>query len=146
MTKDPKKGQADRLAQMDRFFIDGLLATSDKALLDEAAEDGVDIKEATKKGREAFELAQRAVGRRRLDAVRRAIEEDNQKKVVPIDRNRARLQINEIIRRNKETSSKLTMAARNQEATDHEEDIDGLLEDFVELGVIKGNELDTGEK
>ena len=63
MTKDPKKGQADRLAQMDRFFIDGLLATSDKALLDEAAEDGVDIKEATKKGREAFELAQRAVGR-----------------------------------------------------------------------------------
>ncbi len=146
MTKDPKKGQADRLAQMDRFFIDGLLATSDKALLDEAAEDGVDIKEATKKGREAFELAQRAVGRRRLDAVRRAIEEDNQKKVVPIDRNRARLQINEIIRRNKETSSKLTMAARNQEATDHEEDIDGLLEDFVELGVIKGNESDTGEK
>ena len=131
---------------MDRFFIDGLLATSDKALLDEAAEDGVDIKEAAKKGREAFELAQRAVGRRRLDAVRRAIEEDNQKKVVPIDRNRARLQINEIIRRNKETSSKLTMAARNQEATDHEEDIDGLLEDFVELGVIKGNELDTGEK
>ena len=146
MTKDPKKGQADRLAQMDRFFIDGLLATSDKALLDEAAEDGVDIKEATKKGREAFELAQRAVGRRRLDAVRRAIEEDNQKKVVPIDRNRARLQINEIIRRNKETSSKLTMAARNQEATDHEEDIDGLLEDFVELGVIKGNKSDTGEK
>ncbi|MGD9658911.1 MAG: hypothetical protein AB7U61_14970 [Methylocystis sp.] len=146
MTKDPKKGQADRLAQMDRFFIDDLLATSDKALLEEAAEDGVDIKETVKKGHEAFDRAQQAVGKSKLEAIRKAMAQDNGRKVVPIDRDRAQREIEAILKGNRNALSKLTMAARNQEGNDHDDDSEGLLEDFIELGVIRSDEPGANEK
>lgn len=146
MTNDPKKGPGDRLAKLDRFLIEELLATSDEDLLADAAATGANIEEIVKSGREAFERAQQAVGRNKLEAVRKEMAQGNRGRIVPFDRDRARHEIKDILKGNRDASSKLTMAARNQETNDPDEDMDGLLEDFLELGVIKNDEPDPTEK
>lgn len=146
MTDDPKKGPGDRLARLDRFLFGELLATSDEDLLADAAAAGTNIEEIVKSGREAFERAQQAVGRKKLEAIRKEMSQDNRGKVVPFDRDRAQQEIKGILKGNSGASNKLTMAARNQGANDPDEDIDGLMEDFLELGVIKGEDPGAKEK
>jgi len=135
MTTDGKKAARDQVVRMDNLIMDDLFSMSDEELLREAAENGIDVAAVGVEGQKAFERAQQIVGRNRLALVRQEMSEDEKKSPIPVDREKAQSEVNAILARNREMSKKLTMAARN-EAGELSDDMDGILDDFVELGAI----------
>lgn len=141
MTKQSKGRLPDHLRSLDRVVMGILSETSDAELLKDSADEGVDLAKVVQDGRQAFERAQQIVGRSRLAEIKKEMEKSRNGKVMAFDRDTARRQYNQILKRNAAAASKLTIAARNHDGTDDESDLDGMLEDFAELGLIKeGNE------
>ena len=116
--------------------MDDIFSMSDEELLREAVEDGIDVAAEGAVGRQAFERAQLKAGKSKLERIRTEMSE-TKKTVVAIDTKTARSEVQAILLRNKEAAGKLTIAARNQSG-DVDDDLDGLAEDFIELGAIKG--------
>jgi hypothetical protein len=137
------KKAKDQVVRMDDFVMEGLFTLSDEELLQEALEDGVDIAAIGDAGRKSFERAQIIVGKNRLALVRQEMEMDAKKPVLKPLRGASQADLDGILSRNREAASKLTMAARN-ESGDIQEDSEGILGDFIELGAIPGGgEEDT---
>lgn len=134
-----KKAQA-KLARMDDLVMNDLFAISDDDLLAEATEDGVDVAAIGAAGRQALERAVLAAGKLKLQRIREEMASDAKKKVVPINIKAARSDLQGILSRNRDAANKLTVAARNQSGD--VQDDEGILEDFIELGAIKGPEND----
>jgi hypothetical protein len=135
-----KKAKA-RVVRMDDFVMNELFSLSDEELLREATEEGVDVAAVGAAGRQAFEQAQLTIGKTQMERVRREMASDAKKVVVPIDTKNALSEMQAILSRNRDAANKLTMAARSQ-SEGVQDDLDGILEDFIELGAIKGEETE----
>lgn len=140
MSDDGIKKTKAKLARMDDLVMDDLFAISDDQLLAEATEDGVDVAAVGTAGRQALERAVLAAGKLKLQRIREEMASDANKKVVSINVKATRSELQGILSRNRDAANKLTMAARNQ--SDDVQDHEGILEDFIELGAIKGPEND----
>jgi hypothetical protein len=128
----------DARQKLDRL-VDALIrdvdALSDKELAEEVAVDG-DVEKAVNHVKDLVESAIAESGRRRLTRARRAYDSVTAKDrprfmQLPLSRKRA------LVVKFADSSTfpeKLTLAARNADNT--EADIDGLLQDLLELGVV----------
>jgi hypothetical protein len=141
MSDDGIKKAKDQVVRMDDFVMEGFFSLSDEEFLQEALEDGVDLAAVGEAGRKSFERAQLIAGKQRLALVRREMEMDFKKPVLKPIRGASQADLEGILSRNREAASKLTMAARN-ELGDIQDDSEGILADFIELGAIPGD----GEK
>lgn len=126
----------ERLARMDDLVMDGLAALTDEELRSEAAEEGVDIEVVRRAGREAYERAQIQIGRNRLAIIKSEMARTAERVPPSCDRALARSTFLSMLVMNKDASAKLTMAARNQLSANAEEDIDGIIDDFIELDAM----------
>ncbi|GLH79746.1 hypothetical protein SSBR45G_46550 [Bradyrhizobium sp. SSBR45G] len=133
---DDKKAR-DRLERMDDFVLHDLSSISDEELLKEAIEDGVDLEEVGRAGLAALDRAQLVIGRRRMAAIRRDMEMDSRKPPMRPVRGASQAGLRSILARNREAANKLTMAARNETGS-LDDDAEGILADFMELGAIPG--------
>ena len=122
---------------MDDFVLEDLFSISDEDLLKEAMEDGVDLAAVGEAGLASLERAQLIVGKRRMALIRREMELDSRKPPLRPVRGASQANLQGILARNREAASKLTMAARN-EAGSLDDDAEGIMEDFIELGAIPG--------
>jgi hypothetical protein len=138
MSDNGIKKAKDQVVRMDDFVMDGLFSLSDEELLQEALEDGVDLAAVGDAGRKSFERAQLIVGKKRLALVRQEMEMDAKKPALKPIRGTSQADLEGILSRNREAASKLTMAARN-ELGDMQDDSEGILADFIELGAIPGD-------
>ena len=138
MADNGVKKAKDQVVRMDDFVMEGLFTLSDEELLQEALEDGVDLASGGEAGRKSFERAQLIVGKKRLALVRQEMEVDAKKPVLKPIRGTSQADLDGILSRNREAASKLTMAARN-ESGDMQDDNEGILSDFIELGAIPGS-------
>jgi hypothetical protein len=128
----------EKLARMDDLVMDDLAALTDEELLSEAAEEGVDIEAVGRAGREAYERVQIIIGRNRLAIIRNEMARITERVPPSCDRALGRSSFLSILATNKDASAKLTMAARNQLNAKAEEDMDGIIDDFIELDAIPG--------
>jgi hypothetical protein len=137
MSDDGIKKAKDRLERMDDFVLDDLFSISDEELLKEAIEDGVNLDELGKNGLASLERAQIIVGRRRMAVIRREIEIDSKRPPRRPLQGASQANLRGILARNQQAASKLTMAARNESGS-LEDDAEGIMADFIELGAIPG--------
>ena len=126
----------EKIARMDDLVLDDLAAMTDEQLHSEATEEGIDIAAVGIEGRDAYEHAQILIGRERLTVIRREMAETKERSPLILDRAKAQSRFQSILAVNKEAAAKLTMAARNQVTSKPEEDMEGILEDFIELGAL----------
>lgn len=138
MPNDGIKKARDQIVKMDDFVMDDLFSLSDEELLQEAREDGVDLTAVGNAGRKSFERAQLIIGKKRLALVRQEMALDAKKPVLKPIRGSSQTDLQGILSRNREAASKLTMAARNEKG-DLQDDVEGILADFIELGAIPGD-------
>jgi hypothetical protein len=138
MSDNGIKKAKDQVVRMDDFVMEGLFSLSDDELVQEALEDGVDLAAVGDAGRKSLERAQLIVGKNRLALVRQEMELDSKKPVLKPMRGTSQADLEGILSRNREAASKLTMAARN-ELGDMQDDSEGILSDFIELGAIPGD-------
>lgn len=128
----------DARQKLDRLvdaLIRGVDALSDKELMEEVAADG-DVEKVVSHVKVLVESAIAESGRRRLTRARRAYDAVTAKDrpivmQLPLSRKKA------LVAKFADSSTfpeKLTLAARNADNT--EADIDGLLQDLLELGVV----------
>jgi hypothetical protein len=139
MSGDGIKKARDQVVRMDDFVMDDLFSISDEELLKEAMEDGVDLAKVGEAGRESLERAQLIIGKRRMALVRREIELDSKKPILKPIRGTSQANLQGILARNQAAASKLTMAARNETGS-LDDDAEGILADFIELGAIPGED------
>lgn len=137
MPGDGTKKARDRVERMDDFVLEDLFSISDEDLLKEAIEDGVDLAAVGEAGRASFERAQLIVGKRRMALIRREMELDSRRPPAKPVRGASQTDLQRILARNQEAASKLTMAARNETGS-LDDDADGIMADFIELGAIPG--------
>ena len=111
-------------------------------LREEMREDVGDVETALSSIRAAIESGIQDGGRRRLEAARKAYEADMRSRsdtVLDLPLEKKQKLVERFAANDSDLREKLTLAARNEE--DFEADLDSLLEDLVELGVLddKGN-------
>jgi hypothetical protein len=133
MTSDPKK---ERLACIDDFMIEEILAMSDAEVLSEVPD--AEIEEAQRR----LDEAKLAVGKRRFEAIKKQLENEKVAGgVVSFDKAKARAELRRMIANDSKLAGKLTMAARNLDG-DVDDDAEGILEDLAELD----SEVDRPDK
>jgi hypothetical protein len=137
MSGDGTKKARDRVERMDDFVLEDLFSISDEDLLKEAMEDGIDLDAVGKAGRASLERAQLIVGKRRMAHIRREMELDSRKPTLKPVRGASQANLQGILARNREAASKLTIAARNETGS-LDDDAEGIMADFIELGAIPG--------
>jgi hypothetical protein len=124
-----------KLDRLTDALIRDVDALSDEEVTAEVAADG-DVEKAANRVKNLVESAISASGRRRLTKARQAYEAATAKvrpKVIQLPLNRKKALIAQFADASA-FPEKLTLAARNADNT--EADIDGLLQDLLELGVI----------
>ncbi len=141
MTRDHKGDEIKKLASLDRFMMDQIFEATDEELLREASEDGVDLAKLKDEHLALLGEAAKVAGRNRQAAIREEMARDRAKPPVTLDVARARSQYDRLLAGNDNAANRMTMAARNQDC-DAEADMEGMLEDFAELGIIKDAEKD----
>ena len=137
MSGDGTRKARDRVERMDDFVLEDLFSIADEDLLKEAMEDGVDLAAVAEAGLASLERAQLIVGKRRMALVRREMELDSRKPSLRPVGGASRNNLQGILARNRVAASKLTMAARNETGS-LDDDAEGILADFIELGAIPG--------
>jgi hypothetical protein len=128
----------DARQKLDRL-VDALIrdvdALSDEELTEEVAADG-DVEKAINQVKDLVESAIAESGRRRLTRARRAYEAVTAKdrpKVMQLPLSRKKALVTKFADSSR-FPEKLTLAARNADNT--EADVDGLLQDLLELGIV----------
>jgi hypothetical protein len=133
MTTKPKADPVAQLGLLVDADLRALLEQSEESTLAEAAELYGDAIKAASDVRAKVQAAVLEAGRRRLAEARKAIDSERPAggKVLhwPVDRKR------DLLARLRRADTGLTMAARQGE-NESENDLDSLIEDFVDLGVI----------
>lgn len=137
MSGDGIKKARDQVERMDDFVLEDLFSISNEDLLKEAMEDGIDLATVAEAGLASLERAQRIVGKRRMTLIRREMELDSKKPLLKPIQGASQANLRGILARNREAASKLTMAARN-EIGSLDDDAEGIMADFIELGAIPG--------
>jgi hypothetical protein len=135
----------EKIARIDDLVLDDLAAMTDEQLLSEAIEEGIGIAAVGIEGRDAYEHAQILIGRERLATIRREMAETKERSPLIYDRAKSQSRFRSILAVNRVAAAKLTMAARNQTTSKRDEDMEGILEDFIELGALPDDKEDGDE-
>lgn len=131
-----------RLDRLTHSLAQDIDKMTEDELREEIREDIGDVETALSSIRAAIESGMQDGGRRRLEAARNAYEADMRSRpdtVLNLPLEQKQKLVEKFAANDSDLREKLTLAARNEE--DFEADIDSLLEDLVELGVLddKGN-------
>jgi len=135
MSDKPRKKLPLTVADL---FVEDILELSDEELMKEAQEEYDDIASEISKTRNIINSAVMQSRKSRLTTAKEQLEI---KKNVTNKNNISTLNINDkraLINRAKESVDSLTLAARNEDEMS-ESDIDGVLQDLIELEVIDEN-------
>jgi GDP-D-mannose dehydratase len=131
-----KQYHREMLERLTYALVEDIVNASDAEILSEAAEDYNDPKGEADKVRMIFEKAHAITAKKRLVAAREALEKEKAKgqKIIHLDPLRARRKLDSLLRENPEATREFTLAARKgKELSD--DDVLGMLEDLVELGL-----------
>ena len=139
MTKKTLTG-SEKLDKLTEALVEDVLGSSDRDIIDEAKELFGDPEAEADRIRDVLDgaiarasKARLAEARKEVAAHKRSHRENN---VVPISAATKREAVNRFIARDKELQNKLTLAARKGEGIESENDIDGMFDDLVRLGII----------
>lgn len=131
------------LEQLDRLtetLVADVLDLTDEEVLAEAATDYADPRAEAERIRGVFEKAIARAAKAKLIATQNAVAAhktmpvENDPVVIPLATKRA--VINRFVSQNQELQKKLTLAARKGHGIETENDINGMFDDLVELGII----------
>lgn len=120
------------------LLVEDIFELSDEELIKEAQEEYDDIASEISKTRNVINSAVMKSRKSRLTTAKEQLERKrnatNQSNILTLNINDKRALINQA----KESVESLTLAARNEEEMS-ESDINGVLQDLIDLGVIDGN-------
>jgi len=141
MSKD-QKNMREKLERLSNSLADEIDAMTDEEFQSELEEAGEDITDIASRTRTLISNAMENIGHKKLIAARAGYEHhksaghDN---ILQWSHKRKQKLINQFSQDDNYFEQKLTMAARNE--GDSEFDIDSIIEDLIELGIIddKGN-------
>jgi hypothetical protein len=146
MTANSNDAQ-DALRRLADALAEDVLSAPDSEILEEAAEIYGDPAKLAADLLKLFEQTTNEQGRERLAAAREAVVADLRRPapVVRLLPAEARRRLQQLIAADPETARKLTAAARKGEGLS-DDDVQSMLEDFVELGVILPRDTEDPEK
>ncbi|MHB1100530.1 MAG: hypothetical protein ACYC1L_00725 [Alphaproteobacteria bacterium] len=142
MNHDPKKDREalDRLAD---FLVDDVLNLPNEDILAEVVEGFGDAKLLSDRTRAIFESASVQVGKSKLDAAKKGVNElaTHSFSSVRINYSQALVLYEGFVANDKNLSAKITLAARNGEKQS-ERDISSAIEDLIEIGAINRGDVE----
>jgi hypothetical protein len=134
----PEDKDREALERLDDALVEDIIAASDKDILVEAKQDGIDPETLADSLRTMFENIVIAKRKERLLAAKAEVAADHRRSVTAVSSNpiEARQLLERLLARHPETAGKLTMAARKGKAeTLSDDEVYGLLEDFRDVGI-----------
>ena len=136
--KDNDRIALDRLAA---FHIEEILDVSEEALLADLSDEGENSTEAINAAKGVFERASAGVAKQKFAEAKKAVAayRERSRNIVNLDPATARRRLEEILAAEPETRKKLTLAARNDKGLS-DGDVQGMLEDLAELGLLPDND------
>jgi hypothetical protein len=140
-------GKRDALRRLADALAEDVLNAPDHEILEDAAEIYGDTGKLAADMLKLFERIASEQGKERLAAARAAVAADRLRPaaVVRLEPAEARRRLQRLIAADPETARKLTVAARKgYDLSDA--DVQSMLEDFEELGVIQPGDLEDSEK
>lgn len=137
----------DALRRLADALADDVLNAPDSEILEDAAEIYGDPEKIASEMVKLFEQTASEQGKERLAAARAAVATDRSRPaaVVRLPPAEARRRLQQLIAADPETARKLTAAARKGDRLS-DDDVQSMLEDFEELGVIQPNDAEEPEK
>jgi hypothetical protein len=137
----------DALRRLADALAEDVLNAPDHEILEEAAEIYGDTGKLAADMLKLFEQVASEQGKERLAAARAAVAADRRRPtaVIRLQPAEARRRLQQIIAADPETARKLTVAARKGEGLS-DADVQSMLEDFEELGVIPPGDSETPDK
>jgi len=136
MSGNGKRHPRDQIDRLADAHAEDIITMSDEEFLAELKEDGQDLKRLTAQGRAAISKADAAHDKGKLFALRESYKKMLAEQAVAARRPKVlELSLSEKRRILEFNASRLTLAARHGDNAS-ENDVDGLLEDMIELGVI----------
>jgi hypothetical protein len=137
----------EALQRLSDALAEDALNASDKDILEDAAEIYGDTRKLAADMLKLFEQAAIEHGKERLATARAAVaaNRDRPAPVIRLNPAEARQRLRQLIAAYPETAEKLTVAARKVEGLS-DADVQSILEDFKELGVIPAAESEDPEK
>ncbi|MGA8399541.1 MAG: hypothetical protein WB697_06610 [Stellaceae bacterium] len=145
---DRADNERQALSRLKAALIDDILAASDESILAEAKQDGLDSRAVAAGVRALFEKTVEAGNKAALAVAKAAVAADRRRSatVVPFDPAAGRRHLGRLLEQNPDTARTLTIAARKGSSGDFSDDeVQGLLEDFEDLGITAREEPD-GER
>lgn len=140
-----KRAALDRLAQA---LVDDVLTATDAEILAEAKEDGTDPAATAARLKGIYRNALANAGKARLAAAKAAVGADRRSArpgiITALDPTAARARLEAVLKRDPETLNKLTLAARKGEGLS-DADVQGLLDDLEELGILPSEDNKGGD-
>jgi hypothetical protein len=132
------KSDRTALTRLANVFVDDVLNASDEDILAEAREDHPDPAAAAAQAKALFEKALILAGKGKLGAARTALAQHRvSASVVRLDPAAARRRLEQILTRDPDMAHKLTLAARKDQGQGlSDNDVQGLLDDLAELGIL----------
>jgi len=129
--------QLDRLADT---IVQDILDLSDEEIINEATERYGDPKREIDRLRGVIDIALLRASKTKLTETKASLaaykQGNHSGNVVPISTARKRALIERFTAQDPELQKKMTLAARKGEGIETENDIDGMFEDLIELGLI----------
>jgi hypothetical protein len=138
----PKNSDRAALDRLTDALVEDVLRATDAEIAAECREDGVDIAAEAKAGRAIFEKARSSLAKLRLDHARQAVAADRQQakaQIVKFDPEKGRRVLDSVLEKNPGLEEQLTLAARKG-AHRSDEDVQSMLEDLAELGILPADD------
>lgn len=143
---DARGNKRRALARLRAALIEDILTASDESILAEAKQDGHDPEVVARDMRALFEETVAAGNKAALAAAKAAVAADHRRSatIIPLDPALARRRLARLFVQHPQEAKSLTMAARKGSSGDFsDEEVQGLLEDFEELGLSVPEEPDS---
>jgi hypothetical protein len=140
---NPADNAKDALDRLKAALIHDILTASDESILAEARQDGLDPRAVAAGVRAVFEKTVAAGNKAALAAAKAAVAADRRRSatVVPFDPAAGRRRLARLLEQNPDTARTLTIAARKGRSGEFsDEEVQGLLEDFEDLGITPREE------
>lgn len=133
-----ERNPSEELERLADALVEDILNTTDQEILDEAREDYGNAKAGADEVRALFQLAKTKMAKGRLEAAKKGLTAHRSKemgKVLPFEMTKARQLVARFAANDSELQGRLTMAARKGEELS-DQDIQGIIEDMIELGIL----------
>jgi hypothetical protein len=143
---DTGGNKSNAFARLRAALIEDILAASDESILAEAKQDGLDPEVVAHDLRALFEETLAAGNKAALATAKAAVAADRRRSatIIPLEPASARQRLARLFVQHPNEAKTLTMAARKGGSGDFtDEEVQGLLEDFEELGLSAPEEPDS---